>query len=309
MKKMVIKIAQPADASLDKVRVYVATFGDSASLHRAENIVYDGALIAEVKTEQYTNGALNYVGVEYYNDAGKKLRALRSAPRGMLTDLGPWEYATENRIAAGDEWFGTLTGDHPEIPSEMRVRNMDFNNLFTSIASKVGFFAVGTNYASNPETTINALTVNGKLLLLPSVSVSYSTTPANVHAYYRNMMALPASERRITIGGYVWEADFITSDDIAQSIPFRLNTTATNARTDAINVASNIADDPFSGYAAALPKAVLEQATPATIYGQSFANAVYDAAKLQATIVPGTIAATSSTSFRTPLVLRYVGQG
>lgn len=309
MKKMVIKIAQPADVSLDKVRVYVATSGDNASLYQAPKIVYDGALIAEVKTEQYTNGALNYVGVEYYNAAGKKLRALRSAARGMLADLGPWEYATTNRFATGDEWFGTLAGDHPEVPAEVRVRNMDFNNLFTSIASKVGFFAVGANYASNPELPINAITVNGKILLLPPVTTSYTTTPTNVHTYYRNMLGLPASERRVTVGGYVWEADFITSDDIAQSIPFRLNATASNTRSEAIDTASNITEDPFSGYASALPKAVLEQATPETIYGQSFANAVYDTVKLQATIVPSIIAATTTTSFRTPLVLRYVGQG
>lgn len=309
MKKMVINITQPADVSLDKVRVYVSSNGESASLHQAQNIVYEGVLVAQVKTEQYVNGALNYVGVEYYNDAGKKLRALRSAPRGMLADLGPWEYATANRFATGDEWFGTLAGDHPEVPAEVRVRNMDFNNLFASIASKVGFFAIGTKYASNPELGTNGITVNGKLLLLHPSTNSYSLKPSEVHAYYRNMMGLPVNERRITVGGYIWEADLITSDDIAQSIPFRLNATASNTRSEAIDTASNITEDPFSGYASALPKAVLEQATPETIYGQGFANAVYDAAKLQATIVPSIIAATTTTSFRTPLVLRYVGQG
>lgn len=307
MKKMVIKISTPKDASLDKVRVYVSSSKESELIHKPENLVYEGVLVPEVKTTAYKDKMLNYIGVEYYNDAGKRYRSMRPTPVTMYSDLGPWEYASAPRFKSGDETTGVLSAAASGLLGEMLVKNYDFEKLFKSIASKVpSFFPLGTSYSSSPDTFLDGITVNGKLLLKPS-NVKFSMTVADYHKYYRQMVKLPVADKQVVVGGFIWEADYFTIEDVLQFIPARLQKSALNSNTQANAVAANTYTDPFTGVNNAMSKTILEQDTPAVIQSVSIAtNTVISSATGAAEFV--TTNSTGSQSLVAPLVLRYVGQ-
>lgn len=307
MKKTVIKISTPKDASLDKVRVYVSSSKESELIHKPENLVYEGVLVPEVKTTAYKDKMLNYIGVEYYNDAGKRYRPMRPAPMMMYSDLGPWEYASTPRFKSGDETTGVLNASSPGLIGEMLVRNYDFEKLFKSIATKVtSFFSLGTTYSANPDAFLDGITVNGKLLLKPA-NVNFSMTVADYHKYYRQMVKLPAADKQVVIGGFIWEADFFTIEDVWQFMPTRLQKSPLNSSTQANAVAANTYTDPFSGITNAMSKTILEQDTPAVIQTVSIGSTAVISSATGATEF-ATTNITGSQTLNSPLVLRYVGQ-
>lgn len=213
MKKLVVNIKAPKDNTLDKVRVYVGPSSTSASLFVAGNLVYEGAIQASVKTDKYTNKAKNYIGIEYFNDAGKVFRSTRPKPRFMIDDMGPWDYAA-NKFLQGDEELGLLDNSTTALPAPFVVYQKAMNDAFAKVAEKHGSGGILVFPVYPTSAELNVFTVNGEIIALVNNSSYYSATLARTQVSFAALEAMTEAERTLVINGFKWRIEPIYQEDI-----------------------------------------------------------------------------------------------